>query len=145
MPRGSGDTVSDLPLSALVSQTLVAFAISYEEMSPVAFSLSRTVIRLIPPEGRTLEGLGDSAGRSALVRHGFLRVSGSAGTETVHLTAKGLAVSCAYDGRMRAVETGWRNVFGDAPITLLRRALEEVAEAAGRTKGAQETSLQSSV
>jgi hypothetical protein len=37
---------------------------------------------------------------------------------------------------MRAVETGWRNVFGDAPITLLRRALEEVAEAAGRTKGA---------
>jgi hypothetical protein len=134
--RGKGDTVSDLPLSALVSQALVAFAISYEEKSPVALSLSGTVIRLIPPEGRTLQGLGDSAGISALVRHGFLRVSGNAGTEIVHLTQKGLEVSCAYHRRIRAVETEWRNVFGDVPITLLRRALEEVAAAASHTKGA---------
>ena len=136
VPRGNGDTVSDLPLSALVSQVLVAFAMNYEEKSPVALSLSGTVIRLIPPEGRPLQGLGDSAGISALVRHGFLRVSGNAGREIVHLTPKGLAVSCAYDGRIQAVETEWRNEFGDVSITLLRRALEEVAEAASHTQGA---------
>ncbi len=135
VPRGNGDTVSDLPLSALVSQALVAFAMNYEEKSPVALSLSGTVIRLIPPEGRPMQGLGDSAGMSALLRHGFLRMSGNAG-EIVHLTPKGLAVSCAYDGRLQAVETEWRNEFGDVSITLLRRALEEVAEAVSHTKGA---------
>jgi hypothetical protein len=136
VPRSNGDTVSDLPLSALVSQALVAFAMNYEEKSPVALSLSGRVIRLIPPEGRPLLGLGDSAGLSALVRHGFLRVSGNAGREIVHLTRKGLAVSRAYDGRLQAVETEWRTEFGDVSITLLRRALEKVAEAASHTQGA---------
>jgi len=134
--RGNGDTVSDLPLSALVSQALVAFAMNYEEASPVALSLSATVIRLIPPEGRPLQGLGHAAGISALVRHGFLGVNGNAGSEIVHMTPKGLAVGRAYDGRIRAVETEWRNAFGDVSITLLRRALEEVAEAASLPKGA---------
>jgi hypothetical protein len=134
--RGNGDTVSELPLSALVSQALVAFAMNYEEESPIALSLSGTVIRLIPPEGRTLRGLGHSAGISALVRHGFLRVSGNAGGEIVHMTPKGHAVSCAYDGRIRAVETEWCKAFGDVSITLLRQALEKVAEAASHTKGA---------
>jgi hypothetical protein len=136
VPRGKGNTVSDLPLTALVSQALVAFAISYEEESPVALSLSGTVIRLIPPEGRTLQELGHSAGVSALVRHGFLRVSGNAGREIVRMTAKGLAVSCAYDARIDTVETKWRKAFGDLSITLLRQALETVAEAPSHTKGA---------
>jgi hypothetical protein len=136
VPRGNGDTVSDLPFSALVSQALVAFAMNYEETSPVALSLSGTVIRLIPPEGRPLQGLGDSAGISALVRHGFLRVSGNARREIVHLTPKGLSVSDAFDGRRQAVETEWHNKFGDVSIALLRRVLEEAAEAASHTKGA---------
>ena len=42
MPREGGDTVSHLPLSALVSEALVAFAMDYEEESPVALSLSTT-------------------------------------------------------------------------------------------------------
>jgi hypothetical protein len=133
VPRGNGDTVSVLPHSALVSQALVAFAMNYEEKSPVALSLSGTVIRLIPPEGCPLQGLGDSAGVSALVRHGFLCVSGNPGREIVHLTPKGFAVSCAYDGRIQAVEKEWRNALGEASIALLRRALEEVAEAASHT------------
>lgn len=94
------------------------------------------MIRLIPPEGRPLRGLGNSAGISALVRHGFLRVSGNSGREIAHLTPKGLAVSRAYDERIQAVETEWRNAFGDVSITLLRRALEEVAEATSHTEGA---------
>ena len=62
-------------------------------------------------------------------------MSGNEGREIVHLTPKGLPVSCAYDGRLQAVETEWRNKFGDVSITLLRQALEEVAEAVSRARG----------
>jgi len=58
VPRRQRDIVSDLPLSALVSQTLVAFAIEYEELAPVALFLSTSVINRIPLEGRPLRGLG---------------------------------------------------------------------------------------
>lgn len=129
--RGQQDTVSDLPLSALVSQVLVAFSIDYEELSPVALSLSASVIKRIPPEGRPLRGLGDSVGVSALVRHGFLYASGNRGHETVHLTQKGAAVSEAFDQHMQAGETRWRNRFGHKPIAALRRALERVTETGG--------------
>lgn len=115
---------------------MVAVAMNYEKKSPVALSLSAKVIRFIPPEGRPRQGLGHSAGISALVRHGFLRVSGDTGKEIARLTAKGLAVSRAYDGRIQAVETEWRNAFGDMSITLLRRALEEATEAASHIEGA---------
>ncbi len=138
VPRGQQEIVSDLPLSALVSQTLVAFAIDYEELSPVALSLSTSVIKGIPPEGRSLGGLGDSVGISALVRHGFLYASGKPGHETVHLTHKGAAVSETLDQRIQAVETRWYNQFGHKPIVALRRALEAVAETAGAgTHGAE--------
>ncbi len=89
VPRAKGDTVSDLSLSALLSQALVAFAMSYEEKSPVALSLSATVIKRIPPEGGLLMGLGDSVGISALRRHGFLRVSSRNDREIVQLTRGG--------------------------------------------------------
>lgn len=129
VPRQSGDTVSHLPPAALVSQALVAFAIGYEERSPVALSLSATVIKLIPRHGRPLQGLGHSVGVAALARHGFVRVSINDGSEVVHLTPKGFAVSEAYDERLKAVEIEWRNVFGDKPVTALRQALEGVANA----------------
>ncbi len=126
--RGQQDTVSDLPLSALVSQALVAFAIDYEELSPVALSLSASVIKRIPPEGRPLRGLANSVGVSALVRHGFVYASGDRGRQTVHLTQKGAAVSEAFDRQMQAVETRWRDRSGHKPIAALRLALERVTE-----------------
>ncbi len=127
VPRSDGDTVTGLPLSALVSQALVAFAMRYEDRALVALSLSMNVIQRIPSEGRAVRELGDSVGVSALARHGFLRVSGAGGSETVSLTAKGTAVKNAYEERVEAVEGEWRRHFGEARITALRRALEDVA------------------
>ena len=127
VPRGNDDTVSDLPIYALVSQSLVAFAMNYEEKSPVALSLSTAVIQRIPADGRPLRGLGHPAGIAALVRHGFVRVSGNEGSEIVHLTRKGFAVSSAYNERIQAVERDWRNMLGDESVTRLRRALEDVS------------------
>lgn len=134
VPRKSGDTVSHLPLSALLSQALIAFSISYEKVSPVALPISAAVIKRIPPGGRPLQGLGNSAGVAALARHGFVRIGSNYGAVVVNLTPKGFAVSEAYDERIKAVETEWRNTFGDQPVTALRRALEGVATTAHRSR-----------
>jgi hypothetical protein len=132
VPRGDGDTVSDLPLSALVSEALVAFAMQYEEESPVALSLSTDVIRRIPAGGRPLREVDSSPGVSALIRHGFVRVCGTKGREIACLTPRGLDVHRAYEQRIQAVETSWREKFGSDPVTALRCALEEMARPGGR-------------
>lgn len=120
--RRSGDTTSFLPFSALLSQALVAFAMGYEERSPVALSLSTTVLKQIPTGGRPLLGLGPSAGISALHRHGFVNVTDGA----IFLTERGLAVSQKCEGWMQAVEADWRRLFGEQPVSGLRQALEEL-------------------
>ncbi|MGB6429869.1 MAG: hypothetical protein WBF06_04740 [Candidatus Acidiferrales bacterium] len=137
VPRQNGNSVSDLALSALLSQALVAFAMNYEKKSPVALSLSLMVIKRIPLEGRPLQGLGPFAGISALDRHGFVRLSGSKGGEIIYLTRKGVAVKDAHDERIQAVETEWRKAFGNEPVTALRRALEDVADAASHSTKAR--------
>jgi hypothetical protein len=129
--RGGGDTVSHLPLPALVSQALVAFAMQYEELSPVAFSLSTSVIRRIPAEGRPLRELGRSPGVSALIRHGFVRAIGSGGSEIAYLTPRGLEVQCAYEERIHAVETAWRRQFGEDRVTALVCALLALKQGSG--------------
>lgn len=132
VPRLRSNTVSDLALSALVSQVLVAFAMEYEERSPVALSLSTSVIARIPAEGRPLRGMGHSGGVSALVRHGFLRVGSDHGKELVYLTPKGHAVSAAHDERIHAIEMEWNNRFGAESMAELRSALEEATAAMSR-------------
>ena len=132
VPREGGDTVSYLPLSALVSEALVAFAMDYERKSPVALSLSTTVVKRIPPQGRPLRELGNPVGVSALERHGFVRVIGARGGEIVILTPKGHAASEAYGERVGAVEADWRDRFGDENVASLRRALADVGHVLGR-------------
>lgn len=123
VPRGIGDTVSGLPLSALVAQALVAFSMHYEEQSPVAFPLSRDVICRIPPAGLPLRQLGASPGVSALIRHGLLQVSGAGASQVASLTPRGVAVSSSYESRVRDVEEIWRQRFGAAKVTALVHAL----------------------
>ena len=137
IPRADSATVSGLALSALVSQVLVAFAMDYEEESPVALSLCTGVIDRIPAEGRPLRELENSVGVSALIRHGFVHATGGNAQRIAYLTPKGLAVSRACQKWIRDVETAWRNRFGCERITTLRRVLEDVASAqchAGRSK-----------
>lgn len=126
--RESGDTISGRCLCALTSQTWVAFAMAYEERSPVALSVSASVIRRIPPEGRPLQGLGHSIDVSALLRHGFMRIRSDHGREIVYLTSKGIAVRAAHEERIRSVESEWSERFGAVCIGALRSALEDVVK-----------------
>jgi hypothetical protein len=130
--RADGDTVSDLSLSALVSEAIVDFAMRYEEISPVALSLGTGVIRRIPAEGLPLRELGRSASVSALIRHGYLRVGGDGG-RIIYLTHRGVDVQRAHEERIHWVEKGWCDAFGNGRVTELRRALEDLARPTGRT------------
>lgn len=130
VPREPGGTATPLPISALLSQAIVAFAMSYEQHSPVAFALSTRLLKQIPADGRALRTLGDSVGISALQRHGYLIVSGDRGNELVRLTAKGRSVSDAYDEHIREVEVSWSARFGRRTVDEARRALMAVSEGA---------------
>lgn len=124
--RAGNETVSCLPLSALVSQAWVAFAMQYEDLSPVALSLSTSVIRQIPLEGRPLREIGKSPGVSALIRHGFVCASGPSDSEILWLTERGLEVYRKYEERIHIVETAWRQEFGRDRLAGLIAALKEV-------------------
>lgn len=95
---------------------------SYEEKSPVAYSLTTTVLKQIPIGGRPLRGLGHSAGISALQRHGFVYLDGG----YLFLTDRGTAVSEKCDGWIQQVEAEWRGEFSNESVNRLRHALEEV-------------------
>lgn len=118
VPRSRPDSAQGLPVYALISQVLVAFAIDYENISPVALSLSTSVIRKVPDEGRPLKGLGNAAGMAALQRHGFLDLNEG----RVALTAKGTGVRDSYEETIAQVEAAWRDRFEGA-VSRLREAL----------------------
>ncbi len=129
MPRAEGDTVSMLPISALISQALVAFGFAYEEMSGVALSWSATVINRLTAEARMAKELCASpVALSGLERHGYLRSENGTSGPTLRLTAKGRAIKDAFNGRVFAVEHVWRTMFGDDDVTALRSALENAAD-----------------
>ena len=137
VPRTNRASVLGLPMLALLSQALVAFAMSYEDRSPVALSLSSAVIRLIPPEGCSRKGLGHSVGISALMRHGFLRSDINRGNEFLYLTPSGASVQELYDQRISAVEAEWRLLFGDDTFVELELAVKSIVRALSHLRQAQ--------
>jgi hypothetical protein len=128
-------TVSHLPLYALLSQAIVKYAMDFEELSPVALSLSTSILDRIPAAGLPVRELRNPVGVSALTRHGFIRLSGSGASQKAFLAAKGHAVVDAYYQRIEAVEREWRERFSSERISALGCALEEVAEAERRLLG----------
>lgn len=102
--RSGSSAVAGLPFFALLSQAIVAFAIEYENISPVALSLSTDVIRRIPADGRSVRELANPIGVSALERHGYLPVRGTRANRIAFLTPKGIAASRAFDQRLASME-----------------------------------------
>lgn len=127
--RGEGDTVSALPVTALLSQALMAFTIDYENGFP--WPLHSTLTRLVHidvepkpladlPEGHGIAG----NGKSLLERHLIVEVSTDAAKrKLVALTDRGKQVKQHHPGRLEAVETEWRDRYGDELVTALRDVL----------------------
>jgi hypothetical protein len=124
--RRDVNTVDALPLSALISQTLVAFAKDYEQRVPVALSLGAMLTR-IPPGGLPARQLGASTDTSALERHGYLHTeSGAIGPSRIlRLTKKGQRIAESYDEQLQAVEASWRTTYSDQVIDAVLAALPQ--------------------
>jgi hypothetical protein len=128
--------VAGLPLWALLSRPLLAFARQYEAEPDLSLAISANVLRGLLDAGvrtKDIPALGGVSGESVAMAFGVLRPRGvvtegpdPAGTrfKVARLTAKGIALRDEYPALAADVERDWRTRFGDAKVTALRQALE---------------------
>jgi methyltransferase (TIGR00027 family) len=137
-PPGHQDA-TELPLWALLSRPLLAFALEYERAPGPSLAVSANVLRVISPDGvrtRDIPALAGISKEAAAMAVGRLAESGLA-TEGpdpgggrfkfTRLTAAGTAARDAYAERTAAVEADWRARFGLGRVEALRAALEPLA------------------
>jgi DNA-binding MarR family transcriptional regulator len=128
--------VTGLPLWALLSRPLLAFARQYEAEPGLSLAISANVLRVLPAAGvhtKDIPALGGVSRESVAMALGVLRPQGvvtegpnPAGTrfKVTRLTAKGIALRDEYPALAAEIERDWRARFGDAKVTALRQALE---------------------
>lgn len=129
-----GSSVAALPLSALLSQTFVAFAADFEELWIGGLHLAATVLRLLPDEGAPVSEIpmlsrlkGD--GKSVLERHGYIEILRDADDPKVRLavpTSRGRNTRDEYEATVGRVEDRWGPKYGADVVTSLRSALESL-------------------
>ena len=128
--RGTGDTVSELGLHALLSQALMAFTIAYEELNGTM--LIATLLAKSMPDGelplvRLPRILGvDGSGKTGLERHGIVFVEGSGEQAIVQLTSEGLAIRDGHARSLSRVGEDWRRYYGRSVVEELSKSLGEV-------------------
>lgn len=137
VPRGEGDTTSELSLFALLSQALMAFAIDYEGCGGLALARSGNFLRHIGDQGvEIVLRVGRSEGSSkllpadstfaALERHAYAAVVADPSDKRkgrLTLTEKGERVRDAYDDIVVAIEQRWKRRYGAGVVRELRGAL----------------------
>jgi DNA-binding MarR family transcriptional regulator len=117
---------------------LLAFAIEFEQESPVSLAISANVLRVLDQHGvrvRDLPGLsgvskeGISMAMGILAKNG-LAVSGPATDggrgQVASLTPRGRSVQNKCRERLTEIEQRWQARFGRETVTALREALERL-------------------
>ena len=134
----AGDAPSSLPLVALLSQTLLAFTLAFEQRASLPLPIVANALRVVEPAGVPLRDLPARAGVSAaaiaqsltlLQRHRLAIVVPAAGGRQgrhVRLTAEGVVAQRAGQRRIASVERSWRQQLGTAQMAALHKALERV-------------------
>ena len=122
VPRERASSVGDLPISALLSQALVAFAIEYESRGVGPIQWAANILRTVRDDGAGLPPLPASGTHSVknLARLGILTEDRGAARPT----AAGRAMRDAYQPLCEAIESGWRHRFGSSLV-------DEVVDAVG--------------
>lgn len=129
--RGDGDTLSSLPITALISQALMAFTIDYEDKFPWPLHSTANVLVHIGTTPTPLSKLPakhgiTGKGKSLLERHLIASVT----ERGVALTERGELILKHHPVRLDATEAIWRERHGDRAVDALRRALDEPASKA---------------
>jgi DNA-binding MarR family transcriptional regulator len=138
-PADTVAAISELPLSAILSKVLLAFALEYERDSELSLAIGANVLRLAGTEGVRVRDLPRRAGVSKeaiatslsfLVKRGYAIVkpeSPSNRVKTLVLTPKGRGAQEIYRRRLGAIERDWQARFGNSTIATLRELLERLA------------------
>jgi DNA-binding MarR family transcriptional regulator len=133
-PRPEGD--ANLPLSALLSRVLLAFALDFEGESKVSLAIGANVLRVLDDDGvrvRDVPGLTGVSKEAVAMSAGYLEKVGCVTIEPVpapdrgqrlRLTAKGRAAQQYVNTLVSTVETDWQTRFGTDAVRSLRSSLE---------------------
>ncbi len=119
----------DLPLPALLSKVLLAFAMEFEHASPLSLAICANVLRVLDEDGvrvRDVPVLSGVSKESIKMAIGFLQKGGLVDVDAnvVGLTPKGLAAQEAYALWLEALERRWQARFGEETIRALHESLE---------------------
>ena len=138
-PRPEPPDVAALPLSALLSRVLLAFALEYEHESELSLAVGANLLRVLGEDGTRLRDLPLLAGISkeavAWAMGVLLRArlaveapdpAASRG-KVARLTARGLHAQRLYLELLGTIEDRWQDRFGTDTIDALRRSLEVLA------------------
>jgi len=130
--------VDALPLPALLSKVLLAFALDFERQSELSLAICANVLRLLDAEGAAVRALPALAGVSKeamTMALGYLEKRGAITIETgdaekphkmARLTAPGRRALAAYRERLSLIEERWRAGYGEAVLRELRESLERI-------------------
>ena len=125
-----------LPLWALLSRPLLAFALEYERAPGPSLAVSATVLRVLTEGGvrtRDIPALAGISKESVAMAVGLLAEGGLAAEgpdpggsrfKVIRLTAAGAAARDAYPARTADIEADWRARFGAGRVEAVRAALE---------------------
>jgi DNA-binding MarR family transcriptional regulator len=130
--------IQKLPLPALLSKVLLAFALDFERESEVSLAISANILRLISDEGirpRDLPQMSGISKEAIAMAAGFLKrhdyateepESPGSRTKLLKLTPNGRNAQSNYHTRLAAIEKHWRRQFGKETIEELRESLEKL-------------------
>jgi DNA-binding MarR family transcriptional regulator len=138
-PRPAQAIDSSLPLCALLSRSLLAFALEFERESELSLALSANVVRVLDEKGvrvRDLPLLTGVSKEAIDVALGFLQKKRAAAvepekigsrTKLARLTPQGRAAQQEYHRLLGTIEKRWQTDFGKDTIHALRESLEHLA------------------
>ena len=133
--REPGRVAGNLPLPALLSQVLAAFAIDYERERLGHLPVVSNFLRFVGDEGVTLEraqALGGVSGNGKTLHERHLNVVVEPGrardkSRRVYLTPKSRRMRDAYPHLVREIEQRWSDEYDDA-VPAMHSALNAMAE-----------------
>jgi hypothetical protein len=129
-----GSSVAGLPLSALLSQALMAFTADFEELWIGGLHHAATVLRLLPDEGLPIKQLPllsglPGNGKSVLERHLYIEIVRDPNNSRVKLarpTRRGQNTRDEYEATVGRIEERWHPKYGDEVVNALRSSLETI-------------------
>ena len=129
----------DLPLWALLSRALLAFAIEFETESGRSLAISANLLRVLTEAGvrrRDVPAVAGVSKEAVAMAMGAAAGNGLAAEEpdpaggrwkVIRLTAAGARAQRAYHDLVAVIEERWQDRFGADQVSALRAALERLA------------------